>query len=115
MVTGLKRLVMKGRVGVHGGGGQAVGPAEEVVVLIDVIVYNLTFSAQGLHRPLRGRRLEQCSVMVNVIKGDKSCFQRARLPFSHGSVCYQGRSGTPSEGLGASRSSSAIHSSTCTT
>ena len=72
-------LVMQGGVDIVGGGAQASGPLEESVVLVDKVVHDLAVPAEMLHGPLRGRRLKQGPVMVNMIKGDKSRFQRSNF------------------------------------
>ena len=66
---------MQRSVGVGRHAAQARGLSEEIIVLIHEIVDDLTFASQRLHCPLRGRRLQQRSVMVDVIKGDKPCLQ----------------------------------------
>ena len=78
-VTLRQRLIVQGRVSVMGGGTQAGGPLEQGVILVDKIVHDLAVPAEMLHGPLRGRRLKQGPVMVNMIKGDKSRFQRSNF------------------------------------
>ena len=68
-------LVVQRRVDVRRRAAHAGGLAEQVVVLVDVIVDDLARTAQGLHRPLRGRGLQQRPIVVDMIKGDKSCLQ----------------------------------------
>ena len=75
-VTLRQRLIVQGRVSVMGGGTQAGGPLEQGVVLIDEVVNDLTVPAKVLHSPLRGRRLKQSAVMVDMIEGNKSRLQR---------------------------------------
>ena len=74
-----KGLVVQGGVGIVGGGAQAGGPLEQGVVLVDKVVHDLAVPAEMLHGPLRGRRLKQGPVMVNMIKGDKSRFQQSNF------------------------------------
>ena len=68
-------LVVQRRVDVRRRAAHAGGLAEQVVVLVDVVVDDLAFTAQGLHRPLRGRGLQQRPIVVDMIKGDKSSLQ----------------------------------------
>ncbi|MPN23250.1 hypothetical protein SDC9_170638 [bioreactor metagenome] len=49
--------VVKGGVGVCSGGGKSPRPAEQVVILIDIIVKNLAGASQLFHGPLRGAGL----------------------------------------------------------
>ena len=81
LVAGLQSLVMQGRVGIRRQAAQTRGSAEQGVILVDIIVYDLALRPQGLHSPLGRRRLQQGTVMVDMIKGDKSCFQeKASFP-----------------------------------
>ena len=75
LVAGLQRRVVQGGVNVGGGTAQAGGSAEEVVVLVDVIVHDLALAAAALHGALRGVGLEQGAVVMDMVKGDKSCLQ----------------------------------------
>ena len=75
-VTLRQRLIVQSRVSVMGGGTQTGGPLEQGVVLIDEVVNDLAVPAKALHSPLRGRRLKQRAVMVDMIEGNKSRLQR---------------------------------------
>ena len=70
-----QRLVVQRRVDVRRRAAHAGGLAEQVVVLVDVVVDDLARTAQGLHRPLRGVGLEEGAVVMNMVKGDKSGLQ----------------------------------------
>ena len=49
-----------------------------------VVIHDLALAAAALHRALRGVGLEQGAVMMDMVKGDKSCLQeKASFP-----VCY---------------------------
>ena len=81
LVAALQGLVMQGGMGVRRKASQARGLPEKGVVLIDIIVQNLALRPQGLHGPLGSRRLQQGAVMMDMIKGDKSCLQeKASFP-----------------------------------
>ena len=80
LVAGLERGIVQCGVGVVGSTAQAGGTAEEAVILVDVVVDDLALAAQGFHRPLRGIGLKQRPVMVDMVKGHKSCFQE-KAPF----------------------------------
>lgn len=67
---------MQRRVRVCGGAAKPRWFSEQSVILIYIIIQNLAFAAQALHRPLRGIGLEQRAVMVDVVKGDKSDFHK---------------------------------------
>ena len=75
LIPGLQWPVVQGRMDVMGGGPNACGALEEAVVLVDIIVNDLTFAPQALYSLLRGAGLEQRTVMMDMIKGHKSCFQ----------------------------------------
>ena len=69
-------LVVEGGVGVVGGGTKAGRPFEQGVILINEIVHDLAVPAEAFHGPFRGCRLKQSAIMMNMVKCDKSRFQR---------------------------------------
>ena len=80
LVAVFQRSIMQGRVNIRRGAAEAGGLAEKGVVLIDVVVNDLARSAAALYGALCGISLQQRTVMMDMIKGDKSCFQIG-LPF----------------------------------
>ena len=87
---------------------------EQVVVLVYIIINDLTFAAQRFHRPLCGIRLQKRAVMMDVVKGDKSCFQGEAASFLRSEIDSHFRSISASGSRGISRSSSATQSCTLT-
>ena len=76
LVSGLQRAIVQGGVGVMGGASQAGGPLEQGVVLVHVVVDDLAFAPQGRHRPLRGVSLQHGAVVMDMVKGQQSCFHQ---------------------------------------
>ena len=68
--------VVEGAVGVPGGPAGAGRGLEDADVLVDEIVDGLAVPAQGGQGPLGGHGLENGPVVVQMVEGDKSRFQK---------------------------------------